>query len=79
MKKPLIKGWYNVWKSLAVLLPILLYVIDQLLTNGLLPEEYKQFTGVLYIVLAALGRALNQGGILPTVKEDIPDEQTSVD
>ena len=79
MKSLLIKGWKNVWKSLAVILPLILFIIDQLLTNGLLPEEHKQFTGVLYVMLSALGRAINQGGIFPSQKplEVIEDEQSN--
>ena len=79
MKSLLIKGWQNVWKSLAVILPLILFIIDQLLTNGLLPEEYKQFTGILYVILSALGRAINQGGIFPPQKssEVIEDEQSN--
>ena len=75
--KYIIAEWYKAWKSLAVLLPMIAYVvtlamdvIQQTQGIGLIPPEYRQHFGFLYIGLAAIGRVINQGGILKGGKKD---------
>ncbi|MHA3051824.1 DUF7940 domain-containing protein [Acinetobacter sp. ANC 4640] len=75
--KYIIPEWYKAWKSLAVLLPAIAYlittamdVIQQTQGIGLIPPEYRQHFGFLYIGLGFVGRVINQGGILKGDKKD---------
>lgn len=75
--KYIIAEWYKAWKSLAVLLPTIAFlittamdVIQQTQGIGLIPPEYRQHFGFLYIGLGFLGRMINQGGILKGGKKD---------